>query len=51
MWDKISQSKGIFCEPRSGRKEGGTLVHCICTVYNTVHFIQILRKPYQATIK
>ena len=26
---KIDQVKGIFCEPRSGCKEGGTIVHCI----------------------
>ena len=29
MWTKIDQVKSIFCEPRSGRKEGGTDIHCI----------------------
>ena len=37
MWTKIDQIKSIFCEPRSGRKEGGivVLVHMyVCTLHN-----------------
>lgn len=36
MWSKIDQIKSIFCEPRSGRKEGGS--YCRMLLYRVLEF-------------